>query len=141
MTRLISSAAVAALAALTASCAPVDGMGEPGDGDSARLERQCFSPQHVRNFRQGGPGKLYVRANSNDVFELNTAGGCTDLDFAQRLAITADGPGLVGNRVCTGDWARITLPGSTSPVSTCRARIDRVLTDEEVAALPSAHRP
>ncbi|HYD28056.1 DUF6491 family protein [Brevundimonas sp.] len=140
MTRLISSAA-AALAVLTASCAPVDGMGGPEDRADSRLERQCFTPQNVRNFRQGGPGKLYVRANSNDVFELNTAGGCTDLDFAQRLAITADGPGLAGGRVCTGDWARITLPGSTSPVSTCRARIDRVLTDDEVAALPSAQRP
>ncbi|HYC67074.1 DUF6491 family protein [Brevundimonas sp.] len=141
MTRLISSAAVAALAALSASCAPVDGMGGPDDSAGASPERQCFTPQHVRNFRQGGPGKLYVRSNSNAVFELNTAGGCTDLDFAQRLAITADGVGLAGGRVCTGDWARITLPGSTSAASTCRARIDRVLTDEEVAALPSAHRP
>lgn len=140
MTRLISSAAVAALAVLTASCAPVDDMGGPGESAGARPERQCFSPEQVRNFRQGRTGQLYLRANHDDVYELNTAGGCTDLDFAQQLAITADG-GLAGSRICTGDWARITVPGSTSRLSTCRARVDRVLTADQVAALPSAQRP
>lgn len=140
MTRLISSAAVVALTVLTAACAPVDEMGAPGDG-AARAERQCFSPEQVRNFRQGRTGQLYVRASRNDVYELNSAGGCTDLDFAQQLAITADGAGLAGGRICTGDWARITVPGSTSRLSTCRARVDRVLTADEVAALPGAQRP
>jgi len=142
MTRLlVSSAAVAATVALAASCAPVDGAGAPGDSAAARPERQCFSPEQVRNFRQGRPGQLYVRVIRNDVYELNSSGGCTDLDFAQRVAITADGASLAGGRICTGDWARITLPGSASPISTCRARVDRVLTAEEVAALPDAHRP
>ena len=141
MTRLISSAAVAALAALTASCAPTADTGASADGMAAGPERQCFSPEQVRNFRQGRPGQLYIRVTRNDVYELNSSGGCTDLDFAQRLAITADGAGLAGGRICTGDWARITLPGSAAPVSTCRARVDRVLSADEVAALPSAHRP
>jgi len=141
MTRLVSPAAVAAIAALTASCAPVDGAGAPGDSAAAGPERQCFSPEQVRNFRQGRPNQLYVRVIRGEVYELNSSGGCTDLDFAQRLAITADGAGLAGGRICTGDWARITLPGSAAAVSTCRARVDRVLTAEEVAALPSAHRP
>lgn len=141
MTRLTSSAAVAALAVLATSCAPVDDIGGPGDTAGLRPERQCFSPEQVRNFRQGRPGQLYVRVNRDDVYELNAAGGCTDLDFAQQLAITADGAGLAGGRICTGDWARITLPGSTSRLSMCRARVDRVLTADEVAALPSAQRP
>ncbi|HYC75959.1 DUF6491 family protein [Brevundimonas sp.] len=141
MTRLISAAAVAALTALAASCAPTPDSGMDGDSASARPERQCFSADQVRNFRQGRSGQLYVRVTRNDVYELNSSGGCTDLDFAQRLAITADGAALSGGRLCTGDWARITLPGSAAPVSTCRARVDRVLSAEEVAALPSAHRP
>lgn len=139
MTRLISSAAVAAMAALTASCAPVDGAG-PGDSASARPERQCFNTDQVRNFRQGESGRLYVRSLRNHVFELNTSGGCLDLDMAHQLAITADLP-VGGSRVCTGDWARITLPSSAIPGSTCRALVDRALTAEEVAALPDAHRP
>ena len=141
MTRLISAAAVAALTAFAGACAPTSDAAMEGDSAGARPERQCFSPEQVRNFRQGGPGQLYIRVTRNDVYELNSSGGCTDLDFAQRVAITADGAGLAGGRICTGDWARITLPGSTAPVSTCRARVDRVLSEEQVAALPSAHRP
>ncbi|HEY0599926.1 DUF6491 family protein [Brevundimonas sp.] len=141
MTRLTLSVAVTALAVLTASCAPVDGAVAPGDSAAAGPERRCFSPEQVRNFRQGGPGQLYVRVIRNDVYELNSSGGCTDLDFAQRVAITADGAGLAGGRICTGDWARITVPGSSASLTTCRARVDRVLTADEVAALPSAHRP
>ena len=141
MTRLTSSAALAVIALAGATCAPTSDMGGDGDRASVRPERQCFSPEQVRNFRQGRPGQLYIRVTRNDVYELNSSGGCVDLDFAQRLAITADGAGMAGGRLCTGDWARITVPGSTSALSTCRARVSRVLTPEEVAALPAAHRP
>ena len=140
MIRLTSWPAIAAVAALTASCAPTTDMAGSGD-DGARPLTQCFSPDQVRNFRAGDTGQLYIRVIRDQVFELNTSGGCTDLDFAQRLAITADGASMGGGRICTGDWARITLPGSASPMSTCRARVSRVLTEAEVAALPSAHRP
>ena len=139
MTRLISSTAVAAVAALTASCAPVDGA-MPGDSASARPERQCFNADQVRNFRQGETGRLYIRSLRNQVFELNTSGGCLELDTAHQLAITADPP-LGGTRICTGDWARIALPGSAIPDGVCRAMVDRALTAEEVEALPSRVRP
>lgn len=141
MTRLTTSAALAIVAIAGASCAPTTDMGADGDHAAARPERQCFSPEQVRNFRQGEPGQLYIRVTRDDVYELNSSGGCVDLDFAQRLAITADGAGLAGGRLCTGDWARITVPGSTSRLSTCRARVTRLLIPEEVAALPAAHRP
>jgi hypothetical protein len=140
MIRLMSYPALAAAAALTASCAPTSDMAGPG-AEGARPMTRCFSSEQVRNFRAGGPGTLYVRVMRDQVFELNSSGGCTDLDFAQRLAITPDVGALAGGRLCTGDWARITLPASSAPVQTCRARVSRVLTDEEVAALPSAHRP
>jgi hypothetical protein len=140
MSRMTTPVAAAALAVLTASCAPTEA-GMQGDSAAVRPERQCFSAEQIRNFRQGRPGQVYVRVVRNDVYELNSSGGCTDLDFAQRLAITPDGASMAGGRICTGDWARITVPGSTAPVSTCRARVDRLLTAEEVAALPSAHRP
>ena len=140
MTRLISCTAVAAAAALAASCAPTTDTGAPG-ADGARPVTQCFSSEQVRNFRAGGTGQLYIRVMRDQVFELNSSGGCTDLDFAQRLAITPDVGGLAGGRLCTGDWARITLPASSAPVRSCRARVSRVLSEAEIAALPSAHRP
>lgn len=139
MARLISSAALAVMTVLAAGCAPTADTGVAGDSAAARPERQCFNADQVRNFRQGASGQLYVRAMRDQVFELNTSGGCMDLDAANRLAITADP--MVGSRICTGDWARITLPGSASPVNTCRARVERILSAEEVAALPAAHRP
>jgi len=131
--------ALAALAVLSA-CAPVPGTDGPGPA-AARPERQCFGAEQVRNFRAGDVGQLYVRVMRDQVFELNTSGGCTDLDFAQRLAITPDVGSLAGGRICTGDWARITLPASSAPVRTCRARVSRRLTEAEVAALPAARRP
>ena len=140
MTRLLSYPAIAAAAALAASCAPTNDMGMPGDR-AAGPERQCFYGDQVRNFRAGGVGQLYIRAMRDQVFELNNSGGCTDLDFTHRLAITPDVGGLAGGRICTGDWARITLPASSAPPRTCRARVSRVLTEAENAALPDAQRP
>jgi hypothetical protein len=141
MIRLISFTAVAAGAVLVAACAPTADSAMDGDSAGARPERQCFSPEQVRNFRSGGgAGRLYIRA-MRDVYELNSSGGCTDLDFAQRLAITADVGGLGGGRICTGDWARITMAGSATPVTTCRAHVDRVLTEAEVEALPHGQKP
>ena len=140
MTRPTLSIAVTAVALLAASCAPVTDGAAPGDSASARPERQCFNADRVRNFRQGETGRLYIRTLRNEVFELNTSGGCLDLDTAHQLAITADAP-VGGTRVCTGDWARIALPGSAMPDGVCRAMVDHALTAEEVAALPDAHRP
>ena len=138
MTRLITYPAVAAAVALTASCAPNGDMG--ASGMAASPEHQCFYGDQVRNFRAGGHSQLYIRSMRDQVFELNASGGCTDLEFTHRIAITPD-PGLGGGRICTGDWARITLPDSSAPVRTCRARVSRTLTPEEIAALPDAHRP
>jgi hypothetical protein len=130
---LTMSAAILAVAA----CAPTTG----GDTDAPRPARACFNADQVQNFRQGRVGQVYVRALGGDVFEIDAAGGCTDLDFAQRLAILPDGAGLAGGRVCTLDSVRLAVPGSTSVADVCRARVTRRLTDEEVAALPSRQRP
>lgn len=138
MTRLVSSATIAALAVLAASCAPTTETADPGE-NAARPERQCFSSDQVRNFREGGSGQLYIRARRDQVFELNTSGGCLDLNVATSLIITGDPP-LGGSRICTGDWARIAVPGTLSS-NVCRARVERVLTAEQVAALPGSHRP
>jgi hypothetical protein len=56
------------------------------------------------------------------------------------MALIPDG-GMVSARLCTDDWARIVVPGSTSQTSVCRVRVSRKLTAEEIAALPPRHRP
>ena len=125
---------------LLAACAPTSGDAGPS-GSGARAERQCFNVSQVDNFRQGRISEVYLKVGRNDVYRLDAAGGCNDLDFANRLAILPDGAGLSGSRLCTDDWARLVVPGSTTPASVCRVRISKRLTAEEVAALPAAYRP
>lgn len=128
----------ASLFALLAACAPTaDGA---GGSDAPPRARQCFSISQVSSFRSGRSDQVFLRVGRDDIYELSAAGGCPDLDFANQLALIPDG-GTVGTRLCTGDWARVVLPGSTSHASACRVRIGRQLTAEEVAALPANHRP
>lgn len=132
---LIWSGAVA----LTA-CAPTPGAtGQSSPG--TRAERQCFDVSQVRNFRQGRTGTLYLRVRNNEVYQADQSGGCLDLDFAYQLAILPDLPNATGGRVCTGDSARVVTPGPSPHAGTCRVRVSRRLTTEEVAALPAAQRP
>ena len=132
--------AFAALGLLTfsASCAPV----ADSDMTGAATPRagQCFSVRQVDNFKQGRPDQVFLRVGRNDVYELNAVGGCPDMDFAVQMALIPDG-GMVSERLCTDDWARIVVPGSTSRTAVCRVRVSRKLTAEGIAALPPRHRP
>ncbi len=133
---LVCTTLVLALSA----CAPaMDTASNGGGADIAGGGRQCFYANQVRNFRSAGITTVYLRANDNAVYEVNSAGGCRDLDFTNSLAITSDLPGL-NERLCVGDSARITVPGAGA-AGMCRVRVSRVLTVEQVAALPSAQRP
>jgi hypothetical protein len=123
---------------LAAACAPTTGT---ETAEAPRSARQCFAIQQVTNFRQGRMDQVFLRVGRSDVYELNSAGGCRDLDFAMRLAILPDIGGVSGSRLCTGDGARIVVPDAALGPESCRTRITRKLTDEEVAALPDAHRP
>jgi len=136
MPRLV---AVLASAVVLASCAPA-GTGAPGvqaaTGDHTL--RQCFQPQRVINFRQGEAQQVNLRVLGGDVYQISSA-GCQDLGSTNGLTITpATG---VGDRLCVGDTARITVLNPTFPQGACLARIDRVLTRAEVEALPSRQRP
>jgi hypothetical protein len=142
-----ASAVVSAL--ILAACAPTDagsqtaGQSRPTTGmaysDPAQ-PRRCFSVQQVSNYTRGEHDQVFLRVGRSDVYELTSAGGCRDMDFAQQMALIPDG-GSVGSRICTDDWARVVVPGATSRVSTCRVRLSRQLTEAEVAALPPRHRP
>lgn len=136
---VISSLVASALA--LAACAPT---GRPGaamaDGGDPPRARQCFNVGQVNNFTNGRTDQVFLRVGRDTVYELNAAGGCPDLDFAQQLAILPEG-GAVGSWLCAGDQARVVVPGSTSPSAVCRVRLSRQLTEAEVAALPARQRP
>lgn len=103
--------------------------------------RQCFNVDQVRNFRQGQPDQIYVRSQTGEVYALDGVAGCQDVDFAFQLAIVPELPGAIAARACVGDRVRIVLPSSPRGLSPCRARVDRVLTADQIAALPARDRP
>lgn len=135
--RTLAFAALGGLSFL-ASCAPVAGGGAAGEARPGA--RQCFNVNQVRNYEQGRVDQVFLRVGRDDVYELNAAGGCPDMDFAQRMALIPDG-GTINSRLCTYDWARVVVPGSTTQNTVCRVHISRKLTAQEIAALPERHRP
>lgn len=108
--------------------------------DAGLPNGSCFVPSAVNNFRSNGDAQVYVRVGRGQVYELNS-GFCRGLSSARSLALSA-GPG--GGRACVGDSVEIAVSGpglQGENDSRCRARVERRLTDEEVAALPSRLRP
>lgn len=100
-------------------------------------QRQCFFQQQVDNFRSARAPTLYLKVRGSGVYELTTAGDC-DLDNAVQLAIVAEAG---SSRLCTDDWVTLGTPARGGPPQTCRAFIEKKLTDAEVAAIPARYRP
>lgn len=119
-----------------AACAPGQ---QAANAAGATGERQCFWASSLSNFRQGDHGSLYVRDRSDQVFEISTLERCQELDLASSVAIQSDFSST--GRLCVGDRARITMRSLGGEPASCRARVDRHLTAEEVAALPDSERP
>lgn len=133
-------AAVLSLSLLTvlAACAPTGQ--NAADAGVTRRERQCFDVRQVDNFRSGDTGTLYLRVRTREVYSVQT-GVCNDVDYALQLAILPEGAAGLSSQLCTGDWARLVTPGTGLPNAPCRVRIERRLSAEEIAALPSRYRP
>lgn len=136
--RAFASITLLAAASVLAACAPAYD-GQTVVDAAARPERQCFDADLIDNFSVSNTQTIYVREHQNRVFQLDTAGACTELDSTFGIALVP-GTGSV-NRLCTGDWTNVLVRGSTRGSGPCRARVTRMLDDEEVAALPERDRP
>ncbi|MBB3873269.1 DUF6491 family protein [Brevundimonas mediterranea] len=140
--RILLTAALAAstVAALGLSaCAPAATTAVAAAADGENTTARCFRTDNVRNFRADRQSNLYIRSLRNDVFQINTSGGCWDLDSALSIAVT---PTLGGSdTVCVGDPVQIIVPNADPGRRTCRAFVAKSLTAEEVAALPDRARP
>lgn len=125
---------VIAAGALLSGCTPM-----PAAVGQTSLQRACFFPDQVSNFRQDGTQTVYVRSFTSGVFELTSSGFCRDLDNANALGIAP----LTGSssRLCVGDFATVSTSASISPATPCRVRVTRKLTAEQLAALPDRYRP
>lgn len=130
------SLALALTLTLLAACAPGQ---QAADARGAAGERQCFWASSLSNFRQGDHDSLYIRDRSDQVFAVSTLERCQELDLASSVAIQSDFSSV--GRLCVGDRARITMRGLGGEPANCRARVDRRLTADEIAALPDSQRP
>ena len=119
-----------------ATCAPGQQSTDPSGPAS---QRQCFWASSLTNFRQGDHGQLFIRARPDQVFEVSTLERCQELDRASGIAIQSDNSSV--GRLCVGDLARVTMRSIGGEPTSCRTRIDRRLTPDEVAALPDNQRP
>lgn len=137
MRRFALISLMAATSALSA-CAPTSD-GEIFTDAATRPERQCFDADRVSNFRVSSVHTIYVRDHRDRVFQLDSAGGCTDLDSTFSLALVPR-TGRI-SRLCTGDTTDVLVRGQPRGNMPCRAQVTRMLTDEQVAALADRDRP
>lgn len=132
MSRLFPLLIVGAVA--LAGCAPTASSERT---ESVGPERQCLFQDQIQSFRVRDQ-TIYLRGSGTTVFQLEAAGHCRDLDGAMGLAFL---PQVGLAQICTGDWTMIVPNGATPPVTPCRVRIVKKLSDVEIAALPPRDRP
>lgn len=129
------AAAAVALVALTASAAA-----QPPPAAPPASQRACFWSSSVTNFAAVDTTRVYLRASARRVFELTLFADCINLDWVQRMALRTRG----SSNICEGPNPAVDvfirdsgLPGGRR----CPVTNVRLLTPEEVAALPPRARP
>jgi hypothetical protein len=133
----IALAASTAVSLSFSACAPAATTVVGVDENASKA--RCFRTDSIRNFSANRQSDLYVRSLRNDVFLINTSGGCPDLDLATSIAVT---PTMGGSdNVCVGDTVHVLVPGSSIASGACRAFVTKSLNADEIAALPSRDRP
>ncbi|HEX3408623.1 MAG TPA: DUF6491 family protein [Caulobacteraceae bacterium] len=127
------AATTAALVALGASAAA-----QPAAPPSQ--QRACFWTRSITNFAAVDTNRVYLRASGRRVFELTLFANCLQLDWVNRLGIRTRGG---SSNICEGPNPAIDIivrngiPGGQR----CPVTNVRLLTPEEVAALPPQARP
>jgi hypothetical protein len=84
----------------------------------------------VNGFNPQGDDVVYLRVGASDIYRAEILGTCSDIDFAQRVAIRSLGG---GSWICQGMDAEFIVPG---PLGGDRCPITslRKLSDAEVQA-------
>lgn len=121
-------------ALMLTACAPIEG----STGAEASSSRQCFSPVGIRLVALG-PDGAYLRARTGEAVLMSGDAGC--LTAPGDPAITLRPLGDERSDVCLGDSARLDLRGQAVIERTCNVRLVRVVSEDEVRALPHREGP
>jgi hypothetical protein len=128
------TATAAAFATLCASAAAQPPTAPPPN------QRACFWTRSVTNFAAVDTTHVYLRASGRRVFELTLFANCLQLDWVNRLAIRTRG----SSNICEGPNPAVDVIVRDSGIpggQRCPVTNVRLLTPEEVAALPPRARP
>ena len=134
MTRAFSLATLSILGLALAACAP-NGT-EEGQIVTSNTGQRCAFSELVQGYTVE-KDTLYLRAGRR-VIQLEAAAFCQNIDTSYSLGFR---PQRGSSQVCVGDWIDI-IPSDASMASgPCRAQVSRLMSPEEVAALPEKLRP
>lgn len=118
------------LAAMTAAaCAPSEPAAVAG-AETASAAGQCFLPRQVNGFSAVDDDTVDVSVGANDVYRLDIAGACPNVDWSLQVGIRSTGG---GSWVCHGHDAELIVP-SPIGVQQCPVVSVRKLTEEEAEA-------
>ena len=127
--------AAASLLALSAA-APQQAAAAKGDAVSPKPARQCFWTHRIDGFAAPNDRVVNVRVGVREVYQFEFLGPCTDIDWAQRIAVVSRG----SSHICEGIDAEVIAPSPIGP-QRCPVRTVRKLTPAEIKALPKRGRP
>ena len=128
------AATVTATAALCVSAAA-----QPPPAAPPPNQRACFWTRSITNFAAVDTTRVYLRASGRRVFELTLFANCLQLNWVNRLGIRT----RASSNICEGPNPAIDVivRGSGVPGGRCPVTNVRLLTPDEVAALPPRARP
>lgn len=103
--------------------------------------RYCFNIDQVHGYSTPSNQIFYVQAQHRQIYEVRPVSACRWMDYSEQLEIR---PGIGEpslTRLCEGDAAELHVPGGDRRDERCRIRIERRLSEQEIAALPAEARP
>lgn len=105
--------------------------------ETAKAPKACFSARNVANFAAVDDRTLNIRVGVRDVYQLDLAAICPDIESQNEIAIKSRGSSFI----CSPFDATVIARGPFGRSQRCEVRGIRKLTLDEIAALPSRDRP
>jgi hypothetical protein len=121
---------------IVTGCAPV-GADAPLNAEASA--RRCFSPSDTRLIAFAPGDGVYVRTRTGQALQLSGPAAC--LDVANDASIGLRAVGADGADVCLGDPAHLDIRSHATILRTCNVRVDRVVSQSEIAQLPDRQSP
>jgi hypothetical protein len=131
--------AAAVVAAALAALTPALSVPTATVAKAPVAQKACFYSRNVDSFSAPNDRTVYLRVGVRNVYEVKLFAPCTDIDWNQRIALSAHG----SSWICEGSGALGVDIFTRSPIGRQRCPVTSIhrLSPEELAALPKRDRP